>query len=209
MSFPALEALPCVRHAFTLRLPGVNGSVPLDHGKLVIYHEAVLNTLETTRTSLVTANQVHGSQICVVRTRPRLPIPDTDGLLTKTAGLPIGVYVADCCAVYLVDRRTPAIGLLHSGRKGTLAGIAGEAIDSMRRAFDTRPSDVLAVLGPCVGPCHYEMDIPSAIGKQLRDAGVGEIVNSGICTACDLDRFYSYRAEQGQTGRMLAVMMLR
>lgn len=180
----------------------------MNHGKLVHHHEAVLNALGTTRTSLVTAHQVHGSQICVVRTRPRLPIPDTDGLLTKAAGLPIGVYVADCCAVYLVDRKTPAIGVLHSGKKGTLADIAGEAIDSMRRAFQTDPQDVLAVLSPCVGPCHYEMDVPGEIERQLRTAGVIDVVNPSICTACDLDRFYSYRAEKGQTGRMLAVMML-
>lgn len=175
---------------------------------MVRYHEDILNELDTTRTSLVTANQVHGNQIAIVRTRPRLPIPDTDGLITKAAGLPIGVYVADCCAVFLVDRKTPAIGLLHSGKTGTLANIAGEAIGSMQRVFGTNPADVLAVLSPCVGPCHYEMDIPSTIEQQLRNAGVHDVIHPRICTACNLDRFYSYRAEKGQTGRMLAVMMM-
>jgi hypothetical protein len=208
LRFDALSALPFLRHAFTLRLPHVASDAPLTHGKIVRYHEDVLNALGTTRTSLVTANQIHGSQIVVVRTRPRLPIPDTDGLLTKVAGLPLGVYVADCCAVFLVDRKTPAIGLLHSGKKGTQENIAGEAIASMQRAFKTDPGNVLAVLSPCVGPCHYEMDISTRIEEQLRAAGVRDIVNPRLCTACDLDRFYSYRAEKGQTGRMLATMML-
>ncbi len=231
LTFDALSALPFVRHAFTLRLPGVPHvaasvsewpaaepnpqSTPLadaggyvNHGKIARYHEEVLHALGTTRTSLATANQVHGSQIVVVRTRPRLPIPHTDGLLTKVAGLPLGVYVADCCAVFLVDRKTPAIGLLHSGKHGTRQNIAGESVASMQRAFGTDPRDVLAVLSPCVGPCHYEMDIPTLIEEQLRAAGVCDIANPRICTACDLHRFYSYRAEKGQTGRMLAAMML-
>lgn len=207
LTFDALSRLPFLRHAFTLRLPGA-ADAPLSHGKIVAYHERVLGQLGTTRTSLVTANQVHGSQIVIVRTRPRLPIPDTDGLLTKAAGLPLGVYVADCCAVYLVDRKTPAIGLLHAGKKGTQANIAGEAIASMQRAFQTDPADVLAVLSPCIGPCHYEMDIPTEIERQLRQAGVRDVVNPRICTGCHLDEFYSYRVEKGQTGRMLAVMML-
>lgn len=156
----------------------------------------------------MSANQTHGSQIAIVRTRPRLPIPDADGLITKAAGLPLGVYVADCCAVFLVDHKTHAIGLLHSGRKGTLAHIAAGAIGSMQHAFQTDPSDVLAVLSPCVGPCHYEMDIPATIEQQLRGAGVRDVINPRICTACHLEQFYSYRAEKGQTGRMLAVMMM-
>lgn len=229
-----------MRHAFTLRLPGVhfdrncrspspkgdsaNNSQdaregrcsgerlqhdPIHRGKIVRYHEDVLNQLDTTRTSLVTANQVHGSRVVVVRTRPRLPISETDGLLTQSRGLPLGVYVADCCAVYLADRKTPAIGLLHAGKRGTQANIAGAAIGSMQRAFGTEPGNVLAVLSPCIRPCHYEMDIPAAIERQLRDAGVADVVNTGVCTACDTEQFYSYRAEKGDTGRMLAVLMLR
>ncbi len=186
-----------------------SGSVsPNGDLQTVHYREQVLRQLGTTHASLVTANQVHGSRTVIVQTRPRQPFPDTDGLLTKTAGLPLAVYVADCCAVYLVDRRTPAIGLLHSGKKGTKANIAGHAIASMQQAFQTNPGDVLAVLGPSIGPCHYEMDIGSEIEKQLRDAGVRDIVHPRLCTACHLDHFYSYRAEKGQTGRMLAVLML-
>jgi YfiH family protein len=191
-----------------LRLTGVAAAVPVTHGKIVHYHERVLNRLGTTRTSLVTANQVHRSQVVIVRTRPRLPIPDTDGLLTKVAGLPLGVYVADCCAVYLVDRKTPAIALLHSGRQGTRSNIAGDAVASMQRAFQSDPADILAVLSPCIGPCHYEFDIPGTIEEQLRAAGVREIVNLRVCTGCHVEHFYSYRVERGRTGRMLAVMML-
>jgi copper oxidase (laccase) domain-containing protein len=74
----------------------------------------------------------------------------------------------------------------------------------MKAAFGTTPDDCLAVISPSIGPCHYEMDLWAGIEAQLRAAGVRDIHNPRGCTACHLDRFYSYRAEKGQTGRHLA-----
>ena len=65
---------------------------------------------------------------------------------------------------------------------------------------------MLAVLGPCIRPPHYDVDFASEILRQLRQAGVGEIVDSGLCTASDPTRFYSYRKEQGKTGRHFAAV---
>ncbi len=138
---------------------------------------------------MVTARQVHGSHLTIVGKPPQSPLTDTDGLLTQTTGVGLGVFVADCCAVYLVDRAARAIGLLHSGKQGTRQNIAGKAIAAMQRAFQTDPSNVLAVLSPCIGPCHYEMDIGAEIERQLRQAGVRDVAPTRVCTACHLDRF--------------------
>jgi copper oxidase (laccase) domain-containing protein len=79
----------------------------------------------------------------------------------------------------------------------------------MRQRFGTNAAECLAFIGPSIGPCHYEMDIWSGIETQLRETGVRDIHNPRVCTACHLDRYYSYRAEQGQTGRMLAILALK
>jgi copper oxidase (laccase) domain-containing protein len=136
-------------------------------------------------------------------------VPMVDALVTTAKDLPLVIRCADCAAVFIVDRHTPAIGLIHSGKKGTLANIAGNTLAMMTQRYGTDPRDCLVMIGPSIGPCHYEMDIWSGIEGQLREAGVREIHNPRICTACHLDRYFSYRAEKGHTGRMLAVLSLR
>jgi len=63
-------------------------------------------------------------------------------------------------------------------------------------------------LGPCIRPPYYDVDFPSEIMRQLKAEKVGKVVDSGLCTAADLKRFYSYRAEKGQTGRHFSVFSL-
>ena len=67
---------------------------------------------------------------------------------------------------------------------------------------------MIVQLSPCIRPPHYEVDFAAEIIRQCRALGVQHIHDSGTCTACDLARYYSYRAEQGKTGRMLAVIGL-
>jgi copper oxidase (laccase) domain-containing protein len=78
----------------------------------------------------------------------------------------------------------------------------------MEAQLGTCLQNCLAFISPSIGPCHYEMNIWSGIEQQLRNAGVADIHNPHICTACHLDRYFSYRAEHGKTGRMLAVLSL-
>jgi copper oxidase (laccase) domain-containing protein len=78
----------------------------------------------------------------------------------------------------------------------------------MRRHFGSNPRDLVVQLSPCIRPPHYEIDFAAEIVSQCRAAGVMEIHDSGVCTACDLHRYYSYRAEKGKTGRMLALIGL-
>jgi copper oxidase (laccase) domain-containing protein len=131
-----------------------------------------------------------------------------DGLITNQRGVCLGIYVADCCAVYLLDQRFGAIGLVHSGKKGTELGVVPNAIESMGEHFGSRPSDLVVQLSPCIRPPHYEIDFAAEIVRQCHALGVTKVHDSGVCTACDLNRYYSYRAEKGRTGRMLAFLAL-
>jgi copper oxidase (laccase) domain-containing protein len=134
--------------------------------------------------------------------------PGCDAIITNQRCVALGIYVADCCAVYIVDPKTPAIGLVHSGRKGTELGVVTNAINQMVHSFSSDPANMTVQLSPCIRPPHYEIDFAAEIMRQCRTLGVKEIHDSGICTACDLDRYYSYRAEKGKTGRMLALLGL-
>ena len=147
-------------------------------------------------------------------TRVDLPIESDiqfagcDGIITNQREVALGIHVADCCAVYIVDPKKPAIGLVHSGKKGTELGVVTNAIAQMKAHFGSNPADLVVQLSPCIRPPHYEVDFAAEIIGQCRAQGVKQIHDSGICTACHPDLYYSYRAEKGKTGRMLALLAL-
>jgi copper oxidase (laccase) domain-containing protein len=211
--FPAIDRLAICRHAFIRRIPGID--VAHDKAKalegLDAVHREIRVALGMGDWPLLTAEQVHGNRIAVLD-RP-LPNGQTfagcDGLITNQPRLALGIHVADCCAVYLVDLVTPAVGLVHSGKKGTELDIVGTALDQMAARFGSKMSDMTVQLSPCIRPPHYEIDFAAIIVEQCRSRGVQQIHDSGVCTGCDLDAFYSYRMEKGRTGRMLALLGLR
>jgi len=131
-----------------------------------------------------------------------------DGIITNRRKILLGIHVADCCAVYIVDPKTPAIALVHSGRKGSELAVVTNAIGQMSARFGSRPPDLIVQLSPCIRPPHYEIDFAAKIVEQCRAQGVNEIHDGSICTACHVDLYYSYRAEKGRTGRMLALLGL-
>jgi YfiH family protein len=198
-TFAPLRTLDFVTHAFTLRSQ--------DDTRADAFEDDTLRALGFDPRHHVSAEQPHGNGVAVV-TQPASRIPAVDALATRAAGLPLVIRCADCAAVYIIDRATPAIALVHSGKAGTLANITGNTVRAMQTQLGTQPKDCLAFIGPSIGPCHYEMDIWSAIERQLREAGVGEVHNPRLCTACHLDRYFSYRAEHGKTGRLLAILSL-
>ena len=224
--FPALGAIGICRHVFIQRIPGVDVS----HDKaevlerLDVAHREIRNATGFSDWPLFTAEQIHGNEIAVIdevgsvlradrgrRGAASLPgreFPACDGIITNQRGVALGIYVADCCAVYLVDPKTPAIGLVHSGRKGTELGVVTNAITQMIERFGSDPAHMVVQLSPCIRPPHYEVDFASEIIRKCRALGVQHIHDSGTCTACDSSRYYSYRAEKGKTGRMLAVIGL-
>ena len=155
------------------------------------------------------AEQVHGKKVAIVRSgETAVTITGVDGLISQDAGVVLGIYVADCGAIYLADEVTGAFGLLHSGKKGTELGILPRALAMMREEFGTKPENVRVALSPCIRPPAYEVDFASEIKRQAMAAGVRDenFTDSGICTSQDLEKYYSYRAEMGVTGRMLALL---
>ena len=156
--------------------------------------------------SMVSAEQVHGVGVAKVGpTDAGKVIPQADALITGEANLSLVVRVADCGPVWLHCAKTGAIGLVHSGRKGTEQRIVPAAIRAMKKEFGAEPARMLALLGPCIRPPHYEVDFALEILRQLKQEGVAEVVDSGLCTASEPERFYSYRREKGKTGRHFAV----
>jgi copper oxidase (laccase) domain-containing protein len=234
--FPALSAIEICRHAFTQRIPGIDVSHDKAEvlKRLDAAHREIRNTIGVGDSPLFTAQQIHGNKIAVAShavakrrqvdevgsalradrgrrgtaSLPSREFPGCDGIITNQASIVLGVYVADCCAVYIVDPKTPAIGLVHSGRKGTELGIVTNAITQMIDRFGSDPANLILQLSPCIRPPHYEVDFAAEIVRQCRALDVKKIHDSGVCTACKLDRYYSYRAEKGKTGRMLALIGL-
>ena len=210
--FQALSAGPNVVHGFTLRVPGIEVS----HDKMEALarldgvHREIREAQGLGRAPFITAQQVHGERIGIVD-KPAAGdecFDSCDGLITNQRGVCLGIYVADCCAVYLADPVCNAIGLVHSGKKGTELGVVPNAIKSMAEHFVSRASDLVVQLSPCIRPPHYETDFAAEIVRQCHDLGVVSVHDCGVCTACDPKRYYSYRMEKGRTGRMLAFLAL-
>lgn len=176
--------------------------------------------------TLVTAGQVHGDVVAVASSPGHHP--DADGLVTLSPGLALAVFCADCVPVWLLDPVTPAAAVLHAGWRGSLAGIAARGVATMVARLGGRAQDILAAIGPSIGPCCYEVGPevwePAArfyggevVGRVLPDgkarlnlwevnrkalaaSGVlpANIYVAGLCTSCRADLFYSHRRAAGE-----------
>ena len=177
-------------------------------------HEGLVSDFAGPTAQWWRAEQVHGTRVVVVPGCPQIlasdgmpVVGDVDGLVTIQPGIVLSIYTADCGAIWLADRGSGAVGLLHSGKKGTEGNILESALDLMTQQFGTRAEDVTAVLSPCIRQPDYEVEFAAEIGKQALRAGIGSFLDCGLNTAADLQRFYSYRREMGKTGRMMALIV--
>jgi copper oxidase (laccase) domain-containing protein len=206
--FPALEQFAFIQHGFTLRMPGLDVKTDRETAleRISSYHQTVLQGLGPR--ALRTAQQIHSNGVAVVDRRSPEKTQGVDALITNDPEVLLGIYVADCCAMYFVDPLRGVIGIAHSGRKGTEQNIAGVVLERMVAAFGSAPEDLVVQLSPCIRPPFYEVDFAAQIVTQLRAGGVRQIYDSGENTGADLERFYSYRMEKGSTGRMLAFLAL-
>lgn len=197
---------------------------------------AVLAALGLAPARHVEADQVHGAVVAVVDASDAgRSIPEADGLASADPGTVLAVHAADCVTLLLADPRSRAVAAIHAGWRGTAAGIAAEAVRVMAARFGSRPADLLAALGPGIGPCHYEVDEPvydafgrwswrdavlrpngrgrwqldlqAANRRQLAAAGVPEerIEVFALCTYHHPELFFSHRRER-ITGRMAAII---
>ena len=132
--------------------------------------------VDPTRLRLV--RQVHGADVAVCRTGgppPRL-LPEADAIVCDDPTVAVAVQVADCTPVLLADRRTGAVGAVHAGWRGTMLRAASRAVDAMRDAFGTEPRDLVAAIGPCLGPCCGEVgpEVVEAFRAAGHDGGALE-----------------------------------
>ncbi|MGB0992168.1 MAG: polyphenol oxidase family protein [Akkermansiaceae bacterium] len=196
---------------FVTRVPGIEVDTNREAtvARLEPIHRQVVTTLGFDWENLQRAEQIHGDGIAIVQSGETGTVSaGVDGLMTADVGVCLGIYVADCGAVYLSDPVKGAIALLHSGKKGTEANIIGKAIAMMQQHYGSDSRDIQAALAPCIRPPAYEVDFASEIRKQATAAGILEhhFTDSGTCTSSDLETYYSYRLEKGNTGRMLALL---
>lgn len=160
-----------------------------------------------------------------------------DIILTDNPDLTLFMRFADCTPILLYDPLKRVVGIVHSGWLGTVRGAARVAVEAMQARFGSNPADLLAAIGPSIGPDHYEVgddviaqvrgvfneDAPSLFEQHgermhfnlwaanrllLEKAGVNQIEISEICTACNPMDWFSHRGEKGKTGRFGAMIAL-
>ncbi len=211
-----INSIPGIRAAWVGRVKDltITGERAEAMDQLRSFHEQAVADFAGSTENWWRAEQVHGTGVAVVPGADTILAPDglsivpgVDGLVTNQPGCVLAIYVADCGPIWLADRKTGAIGLLHSGKKGTEGNILARGLETMARAYGTRPEDVVTVLGPCIRPPHYDVDFAAEIGRQADEAGVAVFHDQMENTGADLEKHYSYRVEKGRTGRMMALIV--
>ncbi|MEI8130831.1 MAG: peptidoglycan editing factor PgeF [Leptolinea sp.] len=184
--------------------------------------------------------QVHGNTVICTETA-RLLDEDhekADAIFTNKIGITLFMRFADCVPLYFYDPVMQVVGLAHAGRIGTINRIAADCVKTMQEEYGSRAEDLLAAIGPSIGPDHYEvredaihqleasfekseefiirsensrifLDLWKINQQILSECGVKQIEMAQICTACHTDEWFSHRAENGQTGRFGALLALQ
>jgi len=247
-TFASLEGH--VPHAVFTRRGGVSpppwdslnlgGTVGDDPQRVAENKRRALDVFGRRPESLFEVWQVHGCQVAIAHAPrpPQAPLPQADAILTDRSEVTLLMRFADCVPILLYDPRQRVIGLAHAGWQGTVRGVALAAVQQMQAHYRSRPEDILAALGPSIGPDHYQVGqdvvqaLQQALGKEqaepflfyrdngifldlwaanrywLERAGVHQIEVAALCTACHTEDWYSHRAHRGRTGRFGVMIAL-
>jgi len=182
--------------------------------------------------------QVHGRDVAIVRPGAVTTVVDADAVVSVDSSSVASVRVADCVPILLADRHGRAVAAVHAGWRGTAAGVVEAAIEALDQV-GVPASDVIAAIGPSIGPCCYQvdaavrdvfltrdatseawfttdadpgrwrLDLWRANRSQLKSCGVDTIESAAACTADGLSHWYSFRKEGNRAGRMVAAIRLR
>lgn len=253
--FKMLDKVPHLTHGFTQR-QGSGIELPFGNqhmGILSALHreEAWENvkqlawTLNPKIKHIVATEQIHGSHLALFKRSESQAIEKdgfllevlsgTDGVFTQEKDVLLLTFYADCTPLFFYDPVSQAMGMAHSGWKGTAAGIGAKSVSMMESAFSSSKENILAVVAPSAGGCcyevddhvrnhfpkyysffkevsqgHYLMDLKGINERILLEAGLRR-ENVEVSTECTLhlkDKYFSYRQEKGYTGRMAAFMIL-
>ncbi len=190
---PNLARLDWLLHGFSTRPGGTSELHTTDHGRassetvlnlgftdwdardrVIANREAFFRALGAAKLRHVTLRQIHSDIVCGVATSspaPGQPVK-ADALFTREPGVLLAVQTADCVPVLLADPKSRAIAAIHSGWRGTVQRIAQKTLGRMQMQFGTRPADVIAAIGPCIGQCCYEVggDIAKEFHAQFANA---------------------------------------
>ncbi len=230
---PLLAAHEQIRHGFFTRDGGVSDGIyrSLNGGfgssdateRVGENRERMAAALGVTATHLLTAYQVHSTEVVVVRDPwTREAAPRADALVTDRPGLAVGVTTADCGPVLLADPDARIVAAAHAGWKGALAGILEATVAAMERMGANR-TRILAALGPAIRQPNYEVgpefvdrfvaadadnhrffipsardghslfDLPAYVVSRLARAKIGSIDDLACCTYQDSAQFFSFR----------------
>jgi YfiH family protein len=182
--------------------------------------------------NLVMVKQVHGSTIVAAeRPDPELSEMPADGLVSKTAGLVLGIRTADCVPVFFWDPVQKVAGIAHGGWKGVKDGIVNQMLKIFEKKGGTKMTDLRVAIGPSIRKCCYEvgseflgyfpgfysgkgakghLDLVGVIKSRLLKRGIPEshLYDTGLCTVCENKKFFSYRMENQTQERILSVMSI-
>ncbi len=156
----------------------------------------------------------------------------SDGAVTLDKEVPIAILTADCIPLFFYDYENKVIGIAHAGYNGVLEKISGKLINVMQKRYKSDPENILVGIGPAIRACCYEVkeefteyfpnyiirskdrlycDLIKANLEQLLSSGIkkANIVDSGFCTSCSNEEFFSYRKEKNTTERIMSLIMLK
>jgi polyphenol oxidase len=250
-SFDLLAPWPDLTHAVFTRRGGVSRppfdtlnasrAVGDEPGAVAVNHQRMAAALGWPVDRIVSARQVHGRNVALVgpeQLGARTAL-EADIVVTDRPGILLMLRFADCTPIILWDPVRWVVALVHAGWKGTVLGAPSAAVEAMSSRFGSSPSDVLAGIGPSIGPCCYEVgdavakpasrafagsgvlqkqvgggvhfDLWGANAELLMRVGVPEesIAVARLCTSCRSDLFFSHRASGGSAGRFAVVAGLR
>jgi YfiH family protein len=114
---------------------------------------------------LVRPRQVHGRRVVSLRACRAQPAPEADGVVSEEPGVPVGVVTADCLPILLASRSGRAVSALHAGWRGLACGVVAAGVEALRER--TGAEELVAVIGPHIGVCCYEVDAPVIDALQL------------------------------------------
>ena len=194
------------------------------------YQNSALSFGEGFAERIIKPEQTHSDHVEIVD--ERTDYPDTDGLILKDYNTVICLKFADCTPLIFYDTVHKIGAISHAGWRGTASKIGVKTINKMSERFGTVPKDVIAIIGPAISICCYEVseevrdnlletvnnveglyrerfvDLKKINARQLEEAGVSNIDICPYCTSCNNDLFYSYRKENGTIERHFAILKL-
>ena len=174
LTWPEFEKIPGFVHGFSTRLGGVSegiySSMNLSFTRgdkeeaVRENYNRISAALGFSPEDIVTSDQTHTANVRVITaedrgngiTKPR-PYTDVDGMITNVPGLVLATFYADCVPLYFADPVHKAVGLSHSGWRGTAAGIGAVTVKELQKHYGTRPEDIYAAIGPSICQDCYEV----------------------------------------------------